>query len=127
MSTIARTVFESEQVSLINGDEVTLRPLQIKYARQIVKLYRQLISISEITVDPEEKDSEVIVTNMEQYEDAMYEILFKMVVICLNKLTNKSYTVEEVEDIMDEQTMNHMIKVCAGIDLNPKEQTTLTS
>jgi hypothetical protein len=100
VSKIATTVYDTEDIILQDGTEVTLRPNSIKRQRKFMKAL-------EASETPKSND------------EATDQIL-ELAAICLDGLLVKGEDGEEpdLEDLLDEPTIYKIIEVCGGIKLN---------
>lgn len=104
---MATKIYESDTVQLIDGTEIFITPLKIKYLREFMVAFEALRTVDE--VDSMAKLSECVRIAMKQYYP-------------------KLKTVEDVEDNIDIQTMYRIVDVAAGVkmkdgpDESPKEQ-----
>lgn len=108
---MGNTVFKIEEITLLDGTEVTLRPLSIAQYRKFVKVVNQR---------PEENKE---MTSDDIFEAGL-EYISKLAVFCLQQMNEtKNQTAESLEDVLDQETAAHVIKVCGGLDFtddNPK-------
>lgn len=90
-----------ETVELQDGTKVELRPLNITNYRKFQDTWDSFVKS-----DGEER-SEI-------------DFLVDLVTICLAKpLGEQAEDREWLEDVLDSESINYIIKVCAGVDLNP--------
>lgn len=115
MIPIARTVFEVERFALLNGDEVEVRPLPIKYMREIQKQWSSLIK-KMIEADSDDLDA------MEVMDEEYYQAIISIAARCLSLVNKKAFTSEEIEEECDDETIAYVIRKCAKIDVSPKDE-----
>ena len=95
---MATTVYDVEEVKLQNGQDVKLRPLSIKELRKFM-------AVMSTTQDAED-------------EDAALNILIDACAVALERqLPELVKDRDLLEDALDVPTINRIIKVCGGIDL----------
>ena len=95
---MATTVYDVEQIQLQNGDTVTLKPLPISKLRKFMKVMQN--------------------TQDSNTEDAALNVLIDACAIALeSELPEIVKDREKLEEILDLPTINRVIKVCGGIDL----------
>jgi hypothetical protein len=96
-------VSTKESIELQDGTKVELRPLNIKNYRTFQETW----------------DSYVKGNGEDQSE---LDFLVSLVQICLRKpLGEKVDDIEWLEEALDSESINYIIKVCAGLDLNPDQ------
>jgi hypothetical protein len=104
---MAKTIFSIEEVELLDGTSVVLRPLSIKNQRKFFSKVEK-----ERTLDDKKMLS------------ASVDLVSELAVFCLQCMNEtKDMTTSDLEDALDQSTALHVIKVCGGLDLtdeNPK-------
>lgn len=105
----AKTVYKVEEIFLLDGEtKVTLRPLSIKAQRGLANIV--------------ENAGENAVPD--KLMTAGLEFISKMAVYCLqNMKETRDMNADELEDLLDQETALHVIKLCGGLDFsddNPK-------
>jgi hypothetical protein len=101
-------VSTKETIELQDGTKVELRPLNIKNYRAFQETWAAFVQ------DESEDKSEL-------------DFLVSLVQICLRKpLGEQVDDLEWLEEALDSEAINYIIKVCAGLDLNP-DQTMVTA
>jgi hypothetical protein len=103
---MAKTVFRSETIELLDGTSVTLRPLSIKNMRKFQSAFAEM--------QTEE--------SAEQDVDAALDSILGLARVCLSQ-DNKALLDEEtednsIEDKLDLDSAYKIIEVCSGIKLN---------
>lgn len=108
---MATTVYTTEDVTLQDGESVTLRPLNIKGLRKFMK-----------KMDDFQK--------VESEEDGL-EVLLNAAAICLmkerpdlwdkTKNENEGGYSDKAEDVFDMPTIYKIIEICGGVKLNDPE------
>lgn len=98
---MATKVYESANINTIDGAEIYITPLKIKYLREFLEEFEN--------VKDAQTDAEAI----------------SKIVSCI-KITMKQYcplydTVESIEDNFDLPTIYRILDISAGIKMNPKE------
>jgi hypothetical protein len=95
---LATTVYDVEEIQLQNGDTIKLKPLSISKLRKFMKVMQN--------------------TQDSQTEDAALDVLIDACMIALeNQLPDLVKDREKFEEVLDLPTINRIIKVCGGIDL----------
>lgn len=97
---MATTIYKSGNIQLIDGTEIYITPLKIKYLRQFMEEFE---NIKDITSEEGRVNSllECCRIGMQQYYPSLK-------------------TVEDIEDNIDLKTMYSILKFSAGIDLEAK-------
>ena len=95
---MATTVYDVEEIQLQNGETVKLKPLSISKLRKFMKVMQT--------------------TQDAQTEDAGLDILIEACGIALEgQLPDLVKDREKLEEALDLPTINRIIKICGGIDL----------
>ena len=95
---MATTVYDVEEIALQNGDVVKLKPLSISRLRKFMKVMEN--------------------TQNAGTEDAALDVLIDACGIALeSQLPDLVKDREQLEDALDLPTINRIIKICGGIDL----------
>lgn len=100
---MATKIYDSMNISLVDGTELYITPLKIKYLRQFMDKFDEL------------KDVEKTGKNANT-------ILMECVVIVMKQFKPDIKTVEDVEDSLDMPTLYDLLETAAGIKLKPSEQ-----
>ena len=95
---MATTVYDVEEIQLQSGETVKLKPLSISKLRKFMKVMQN--------------------TQDAGTEDAALSVLIEACAIALeSQLPDLAKDLEKLEDALDLPTINRIIKVCGGIDL----------
>lgn len=94
-----------ETLELQDGTVVELRPLNIKNYRAFQKVWDDFVSNNENATMSDQLD-----------------FLLDLTAVCLTKPLGEEKVEDRewLEDALDSETINYIIKVCAGVDLNPE-------
>ena len=111
MITIARTVYDSEDITLQDGREVTLVPLAIGRLRRFMKAWGEFANIEK--------------------EDDAFDIYINCCGVALEKSVESDFSAtkdadnvipddyrEYLEDVLDMDTIYKILEVCGGLKLN---------
>lgn len=97
---MANTVYDVEQITLQDGKEVELKPVNIRHLREF------MVKMEEFGKTGED-------------EDKALEILLDAAAICLKKqVPEYSTDREKLEDALDMPTVYKILDVCGGVKLN---------
>ena len=100
---MATTVYQTKNVTLIDGTEIEIIPLKIKYLREFMEAFED--------VKNAKNDDEAIGT------------LVECVRVCMKQYCPEiSKTVEDVEDNVDMPTIYKVLDISAGIKINKKSE-----
>jgi hypothetical protein len=99
---MATKIYDSDTIALLDGTEVVLKPLKLKYLREFMTVFEMM---------KEAKDD----------EDAMF-FLSECIRISMLQYYPKLKTVADVEDSMDLPTMYKILEVSAGVKLNKEKK-----
>lgn len=114
---MATTVYDVVEIQLQNGDEATLRPLDLKRLRKVMKVIDDMnkaaLAAAEAGADAEEAD---------EYDNL--EFLIRATKICLEKqLPDLVKDEDAFEEALDLPTIWKILEVAAGISMgNPNLQ-----
>jgi hypothetical protein len=104
---LAKTVYNVESLTLQDGTEVEVRPLNIKQLRKFMEIIEKM------------KDAET--------EMAGFEVLVDACAVCLsNAAPDLVADRDKLEEALDIPTINRILEVCGGIkmdDNSPEAQT----
>lgn len=101
------TVYESCYIDLVNGEELYITPLKIKYLREFMEIFENV--------------------NKANDEDETIDILLECGVICMKQFAPEIKTVDDLEDSIDLKSLYKMIDVCAGIKINSDSEEDVTT
>lgn len=101
---MATKIYETLDVELMDGTELTLRPLNLKYLRELMKEWAKAESVKN-----EDEFLQVLVN--------CTRIAFKQIAPTLLEKENEKSD-DKVEEVVDLQTMYKILEVCADIKLN---------
>jgi hypothetical protein len=94
---MATTVYDSEIIILIDGTEVLMAPLKIKYLRKFMEAFEKVKSTENDT-------------------DAMYRLSL-CAAIAMEQYNPKFASIESIEDSCDIQTIYKIVEIAAGIKM----------
>lgn len=126
---MATTVYEVLELELQNGDEVTVRPLDLKRLRKVMKIIDEMnVRQSEALLaqtkkaEAEASGEDVSETQEEEYDNLEY--LIKATKVCLEKqLPDLVKSNSAFEEALDLPTIWKILEVGAGISMgNPNLQ-----
>jgi hypothetical protein len=100
---MATTIYKSANICLVDGTEVYITPLKIKYLRQFMDKFDQL------------KESQ------DNTEEAN-RLLMESAVIAMKQYYPSIKTVEDLEDNLDMPNLYVFLEASAGIKLKPSEE-----
>jgi hypothetical protein len=95
---LATTVYSIEEIELQNGDKAKLKPLSITQLRKFMKAIQQTTE------------------NMSE-EDTLALLIDACAVALEKQLPDLVANRELLEDALDVPTINHILKICGGIDM----------
>jgi hypothetical protein len=98
-------VYDSDTIKLIDGTEIFITPLKIKYLREFMQSFENL-----------EKS---------QTEDDGLNILIDCLRIAMKQYYPELKTVSDVEDNLDLKTMYKILEIAAGIKINESSKDTV--
>jgi hypothetical protein len=100
---MATEVYNKDNILLVDGTEIEIIPLKIKYLREFMKTFDQI--------------------RVTKTDDEAIEILAKCVQVCMKQYYPKiSKSLEEIEDNVDLPTIYKIVDVAAGIKINKKSE-----
>jgi hypothetical protein len=99
---MATTVYDSDFVTLLDGTELYVTPLKIKYMRPFMLHFENL---QQATND----------------QDAI-TVLTECCLITMKQYCPVISSIEELEDVLDLQSLYAILKLSVGIDINPKDE-----
>lgn len=95
---MAKKVYEAEYIYLIDGTQILISPLKIKFMRQFMDLF-QLIRFT-------------------QNDEQSIAVLAECATVCMRQHYPIIQTREQLEDVIDMPTIYRILDVCAGIRIN---------
>jgi hypothetical protein len=98
---MATSVYEIVEVQLIDGTNISMRPLKISLLRDFMKEFQKI---------GDEKISEDNIKSM--------DLLLDCAVIAMKQYNPEIATKEHLEDVLDLPTIYKIIEIAAGIKLN---------
>ena len=98
---MATTIYESHFLTLMDGTELYITPLKIKYMREFMKQFEELKKAT--------NDAEAI------------EVLSKCSLITMRQYCPQITTMEEFEDVFDLPSIYELLKCSAGINIKPEK------
>jgi hypothetical protein len=99
---MAKNVYESKTINLIDGTEILMSPLKIKFLKEFMDIF-DLIKFA---------------TNDEQ----SIMILSECATICMKQHYPVIENREQLEDLVDLPTIYEMLDICAGIKINGEKE-----
>lgn len=99
-------IYDSATVTLIDGTEIFMTPLKIKYLREFMELFEGMDSV--------------------KTEDETLNILLDCTRVAMKQYCPTIKTIEDVEDNIDIKTMYKVLEIAAGIKINGEAQETVT-
>ena len=100
---MATQIYKTDIINLVNGEEIKIYPLKIKYLREFMDAY-QLIKNAENDIESISYLSECARIAMQQY------------------MPDKIKTIEDLEDNFDLPNIYKVLKVGAGIGVDPESK-----
>ena len=101
---MAKAVYKSENIMLIDGEQIYITPLKIKYLREFMEEFGNV---------KDAKDD----------DDAIYRLAV-CVAIAMKQYCPRLSTVEDVEDNLDLDTMYTILEIAADIKMKSEEDAT---
>lgn len=103
MDRMATEVYTKDNIFLIDGTELEIIPLKIKYLREFMNAFQDMKNAST--------------------DDEAIEVLIKCTQVCMKQYYPKiSKTIEDVEDNIDLPTIYKIIDIAAGIKINKESE-----
>lgn len=99
-------IYDSATISLIDGTEIFMTPLKIKYLREFMEIFEGMDSV--------------------ETEDETLNILLDCTRVAMRQYYPTIKTIEDVEDNIDIKTMYKVLEIAAGIKINGEAQETVT-
>lgn len=104
---MATKVYKTEIISTVDGLEIEVSPLKIKYLHQFMDVFYEID-------DAVNEEDRVLV-------------LSRCVAVCMKQFLPEIATVEGVEDSFDMKTIYKIMNVCGGINFEKVEEETTTN
>lgn len=132
---MASEVFTTEDVTLLDGTEVELRPLPIAKLRKFMRIWSEHIQSVSAKLKEQADNDELDKTFTEaDLTEAQFDAYIKMCAMGLesqlkNEKTDKQF-IAYLEDTLDEATIYKILEVIGGLQVgnnNPNLQTPPTS
>ncbi|QNN98304.1 hypothetical protein SEA_LILMARTIN_54 [Streptomyces phage LilMartin] len=98
---MATSVYTVEEIVLQDGNEVTLKPLNIKGLRKFMKKFKELENLKD--------------------DDQVVDFLIEVGQLCLASLHPEYSDTDKYEDAVDMPTVHKIIEICGGVKLNDPE------
>lgn len=99
---MAKKVYETKTINLLDGTEITLSPLKIKYLHEFMERFDDIKTVGD--------------------DDEAVSILLDCVRICMKQfLPSISKTLEDVEDVVNLPLVYEILEVSAGIKMGKKD------
>lgn len=102
---MATTIYESGSVELIDGTELYITPLKIRYMREFMDAF-QYVKTAQNDAEAMDHLSQCVLVSMKQYMPSIK-------------------TIEELEDNVDMPTVYQILKLSAGVDVDPNSEETV--
>lgn len=100
---MATTVYETVELELMDGTVIECRPLKIKLLREFMKEFAKM-------------DNE----GVREDNDKAIGVLLKCAAVAF-KQYKPEYSLTDLEDVLDLQTMNKVIEIASGIKMSGDE------
>jgi hypothetical protein len=98
---MATSVYEVVEVELLDGSQISMKPLKISLLRDFMKEFQKI------------SDPKIAEDNIKSMD-----LLLNCAVIAMKQYSPELATKEQLEEIMDLPTVYKVIEVAAGIKLN---------
>lgn len=114
---MATEVYTTEEIVLLDGSEVEIRPLPIAKLRKFSRIWSEHISeMSKKFVEREDEDSDLTDADL---TDAQFDAFIKMCALGLEQelkgtMTDKQFR-EHLENVLDESTIYKILKVTGNL------------
>lgn len=99
---MAKKIYESATIELVDGTQLYITPLKLKYLRDFMDVFEEI-------------------RTAETENDAMYN-LSRCVAVAMRQYCPTIVTAEDVEDNVDLQTMYKILDIAGGIKMQKKEE-----
>lgn len=98
---MATQVYTVEEITLQDGTEVSLKPLNIRNLRKFMTKFKELDNL--------------------KTDDEVVDFLIEVGQLCLASLYKEYEDTEKFEDAVDMPTVHKIIEICGGVKLNDPE------
>lgn len=119
---MATEIFTKEEVVLLDGTTVVLRPLPLKRLREFQGKWQAFSKFVRDNLDSGELTEE-------EFSDKQYEVFIELAVIALRFVHKSDLNDEDfkewVEETVDEQTLYRVFERCGGLKLETPEEGNL--
>jgi len=95
---MATKIYESLEIELQDGTPITIKPLNLKTLREVMKKWKEI----------ETKEN----------EDDFLEVLIECTSIAMKQFAPELSDIDKLEEVLDLQTMYKILEVAADIKLN---------
>jgi hypothetical protein len=110
---MATKVFETEEIELQDGTEVTVRPLTIKRLRKFMEIIGKLGEL--------ELDENGVPKQDVEASDTQFDIMVEAVGIALQQPNPElNVSTDYLEDVLDVPTINRILEVAGGMKMDPQ-------
>lgn len=114
---MASEVYTTEEIKLLDGTEVTLKPLAIRPLRKFMRIWNDFLA--EIRENAEKPTEEQVSDS--DIGDRQFDVFAQMCMLCLSELRkdrSEDEFLEYIEGVLDEQTIYRVLDKCGGLKLN---------
>ena len=102
---MSNAVYSSCYIDLIDGSELYITPLKIKYLREFMEIFEDIHAANG--------------------EDEAIDILLECGVVCMKQFAPHIKTVEDLEDVIDLESLYKIIDFAAGIKINSDSEESI--
>ncbi len=99
---MATSIYESGYINLIDGTELYITPLKIKYMRMFMNEFNNMRNV--------------------ESEDERIDVLLECCRVAMQQYYPSIKTKDDVEDNIDMKTMYSLLKISGGVDLEAKDE-----
>lgn len=125
---MANQVFNTVTIETLEGEELVLRPMEIKRKREFFKIMKKYTDLISEIMEQMVKIRENSPDKVEAIDDSgVLDVMVEMVALSLKKSypdfvkkTNNRFV--WIEENIDEDTMYKIIEVCAGVNLKTNQE-----
>jgi hypothetical protein len=93
---MATSVYETVEIALLDGSEITIRPLKISVLREFMKKFEKIAEVADDNIKSMDVLLDCVVTAMKQYKPELAEK-------------------DKLEEVIDLPTVYKIIEVASGI------------